>query len=169
MAAYGRRADSDAMSEGTVREQQTVVETAPAYGGLGRRAVAVVVDGIVAGLAIGAIGYLIASVTGGLTSDGFALQGGPAFAFMLVSLLVGFGYFIALEGRYGRTVGKSLLGLRVVAEDGEPIGMRAATVRNLLRVVDGIAFYLVGALFVVTGERHQRLGDRLADTVVVRS
>jgi uncharacterized RDD family membrane protein YckC len=157
------------MSEGTVGEQRTIVEPELRYGGLGRRAVAVIADGIIVSVLLGAVGYAVAAATGGLTADGFSLQGGPAFAFVLVSLVVGFGYFILLEGRYGRTVGKSLLGLRVVNEDGSPMGMRASTVRNVLRVVDGLLFYLVGTIIAAVSDRRQRLGDRLADTVVVRA
>ena len=43
--------------------------------GVGRRAVAVIIDAILLSI----VGYLIASVTGGTTTDGFSLNGGPAF------------------------------------------------------------------------------------------
>lgn len=48
------------------------------------------------------------------------------------------------------------------------MGFGAAVIRNVLRVVDGLFFYLVGALFALTSPRGQRLGDRAAHTLVVR-
>ena len=53
-------------------------------------------------------------------------------------------------------------------EGGGHVGFGAAVVRNLLRLVDGLFFYLVGALFAFSSPRAQRLGDRAAHTVVVR-
>jgi uncharacterized RDD family membrane protein YckC len=38
----------------------------------------------------------------------------------------------------------------------------------VLRLVDSLFFYLVGAIFALTSPRGQRLGDRAAHTVVVR-
>ncbi|MBW3666803.1 MAG: RDD family protein, partial [Actinobacteria bacterium] len=60
-------------------------------------------------------------------------------------------------------------GQRVVMEDGSPVDWRASTIRNVLRVVDVLPlFYLVGAILVWNSDRRQRLGDRVAGTVVVR-
>ncbi len=59
------------------------------------------------------------------------------------------------------------MGLRVTMADGSPADMRAIAVRTVLRVVDGIAFYVVGLIvMLVTGERRQRLGDLAAGTIV---
>lgn len=46
--------------------------------------------------------------------------------------------------------------------------MGAAIIRTLLRIIDGIAVYLVGAIFVWTSPRKQRLGDRVAKTLVIK-
>jgi uncharacterized RDD family membrane protein YckC len=50
----------------------------------------------------------------------------------------------------------------------ETLGLGASVVRNVLRLVDGLFFYLVGALFALASSRGQRLGDRAAHTLVVR-
>ncbi|MFL5661319.1 MAG: RDD family protein, partial [Ktedonobacteraceae bacterium] len=68
----------------------------------------------------------------------------------------------------GATLGKMVVGLRVVKLDGSPISWSESVIRNLLRIIDGIFFYLVGAIFVWTSPRKQRLGDRAASTVVIR-
>lgn len=74
-------------------------------------------------------------------------------------------YFFALESGDGQTVGKKLMKLRVVRENGSPAGMREIAVRTILRVIDN---YLVGLIVMLaTGERRQRIGDLAAGTVVV--
>jgi uncharacterized RDD family membrane protein YckC len=131
----------------------------PVQVGVGRRAVAVLLDTIV----LLVLGWLIAGATGGTVDGGFALTGAPAFVFMALA----FAYYVVLEKVSGATLGKRLVGIEVTTEDGAPLDWSAALVRNVLRLVDGFAFYLVGAVLVWTSSRRQRLGDRVAATVVV--
>lgn len=77
-------------------------------------------------------------------------------------------YFTLMEGFFGATAGKMLLGLRVVQLDGSPITWREAIVRNLLRAIDSLVLYLVGAIAIWVSPMKQRLGDRAAETVVIR-
>jgi uncharacterized RDD family membrane protein YckC len=75
-----------------------------------------------------------------------------------------------MEATLGATLGKLIVKLRVVEEvGGSPIGWRAAVVRNVLRIVDGILLYLVGFILVCTSKKRQRLGDKVAGTVVIRT
>ncbi|WP_048165992.1 RDD family protein [Palaeococcus pacificus] len=93
------------------------------------------------------------------------------FAIPLIGLLylgVYLAYFTVLEGTMGFTIGKRVLGLKVQKENGEPCGLREALLRNVLRVIDGIASYLVGALLIATSRKKQRFGDIVAKTVVVK-
>lgn len=96
-----------------------------------------------------------------------ALGGGPWRAVFLYIASV-FGYFVVSEAATGATLGKRMVGIRVVGENGEPITFGAAFVRNLLRCVDAFFFYFVGFIFALLSTRGQRLGDRVAHTVVVR-
>ncbi len=128
--------------------------------GVGLRAVAAIVDGVI----LFALGYGLALVTGGTKDGGFELTGGPFFIWLVVAI----GYYVVLEARNGDTVGKKLVGLQVVKLDGSAITMRESVVRNVLRLVDGLFFYLVGAIVVWSSKQNQRLGDRLAGTVVRR-
>ena len=76
-------------------------------------------------------------------------------------------YFVVLEA-FGGTLGKRILGMRIVKQDGSKPGFGAALVRNLLRVVDALPFaYLLGILMVAKSATKQRLGDRAAKTYVV--
>ena len=62
-------------------------------------------------------------------------------------------YHVAFEVlAAGRTPGKRACGLRVVMEGGEPVGLRASAVRNLLRLLEGPATFYVPA--IVVDPRH---------------
>lgn len=115
----------------------------------------------------------IASFAGGVAFGAIAgiALGDPAIG---VGLFLGFvvgpaGYFLVWESLLGRTPGKWLLGLVVVAEDGSVPSRRAIVVRNLLRPLDFVPFYVLGFLSMLATDRAQRVGDVVADTVVVRA
>jgi uncharacterized RDD family membrane protein YckC len=139
------------------------------YVGVGRRLVAVVIDGLI----LGVVNWLILLVfhSGTVTNVNGAMSynaSGPGVALAYIIPLV---YYIVLEAMMGGTLGKLALGIRVVKLDGSPISWGESVIRNLLRIIDGIpAFipYLLGAIFVWTSPTKQRLGDRVAKTVVVR-
>lgn len=91
---------------------------------------------------------------------------------ILIELLVFLGYPVAMETLWrGRTLGKAAMGLRVVRDDGGPIGFRQAFVRGLVGVtVDkpGIT-YALGALIPISlTKQRKRLGDMAAGTLVVQ-
>lgn len=97
----------------------------------------------------------------------------PGFASALsavIYFLVDWGYAIALESLWsGQTVGKRVMSLRVIQESGVRIGFYHAALRNLARPVDRLPFlYLVGGISALLSRSHQRLGDMLAGTIVVR-
>ena len=84
-------------------------------------------------------------------------------------VVIYFAYFITFESVSGTTFGKLICKIKVVGEDGEKIGTWRAVMRNLLRLVDGIALYTVGIILILKSEQGQRLGDRLAGTVIERN
>jgi uncharacterized RDD family membrane protein YckC len=129
--------------------------------GVGRRAVAVIIDGILLFIVF----YAVALGTGNTTMEGFSMTGAPA----LISFVIGFGYFIAMEATKGATLGKMAMGLKVVKQDGAAMDWQASIIRNLLRIIDGFCFYLVGAIIVWVTKSKQRLGDLAAHTLVVSS
>jgi uncharacterized RDD family membrane protein YckC len=91
-----------------------------------------------------------------------------ALAFLTV-FLVTQGYNIVLEYFWrGTTIGKRLLRLRVMDEEGLPLTFSQVVLRNLLRAVDTLPlFYSVGGIAMVLSPRAQRLGDLAATTIVV--
>jgi uncharacterized RDD family membrane protein YckC len=68
----------------------------------------------------------------------------------------------------GRTPGMRLLGLRIVTEWGGTPRLGAYALRWLLQPVDGFFFGLTGLLVMIFSPRHQRVGDLVARTLVVR-
>jgi uncharacterized RDD family membrane protein YckC len=88
--------------------------------------------------------------------------------FWLVALI---GYFVVFEALWGRTLGKLITGTVVVDRDGRAPGFAKALARTLLRVVE-VNPVLIGGLpagiALLVTQRHQRIGDLLAGTYVVR-
>jgi len=87
----------------------------------------------------------------------------------LVFLFIIFAYFVLMEAYVGWTIGKKLLGMRVLSNNGNKIGISKSVVRNLLRLVDGLpAFNILGLLLIIRSPTGQRFGDRVAGTYVIR-
>ena len=134
------------------------------YVGVGRRLVATIVDGIIIGILFGVISGIFL-VQQDAMSDSFELLGTSNIAAIVVFIV----YYAALEATTGATIGKRLLSLRVVMVDGAPVDWASSIIRNVLRIVDILpGFYLLGAIFVWSTEKNQRIGDLGANTVVIR-
>jgi uncharacterized RDD family membrane protein YckC len=144
---------------------------------LGSRAAAVFVDGLVLLVPVLAIAYLLSIVfphhgffrlhseSGSSTSSEFRL-GLPGA--LLVSAL-SLSYFFLCECLFGQTIGKRRMGLCVRSSAGGAAGLNAISARTVLRLIDGLGLYLLGALVaILTGARRRRIGDWLGGTVVVR-
>jgi uncharacterized RDD family membrane protein YckC len=100
--------------------------------------------------------------------DGAELQLTVAALLFAVSLnaAIFFLYFWLLEANFGATLGKAMVGIRVIqTTDQHPLV--ACAVRNLFRIVDGFGFYLIGAVVAGCSKIHRRLGDICAGTAVV--
>jgi uncharacterized RDD family membrane protein YckC len=113
-----------------------------------------------------AVGSLLGTVLGLLR----ALSPGIAQALMIIGYFVAsIAYGIVLEWAWrGQTIGKKVMGLRVVDVEGMRLQFDQIVTRNLLRAVDMLPVaYFVGGVTSWFSERCQRLGDMAANTVVV--
>jgi len=126
------------------------------------------VDGLLAFGLFFLLGMLIANRYGGTTGQGFELTGLPALLLLGAGGGIMLAYCILAEALFGRTLGKLVAETRVTADGGAPPGLRAAVVRNLMRLVDGLGGYVVAAFSVILTHRRVRLGDLAAGTVVVQ-
>jgi hypothetical protein len=96
--------------------------------------------------------------------------GGVGFGTFLISVFLLEWFYPALCEVYlgGATPGKKAMGLRVVNDDGTPVQMAAAMIRNLLRAADFLpVLYGVGLVSMLLNREFKRLGDLVAQTVVV--
>jgi len=135
------------------------------YKGLGPRFVALLLDGIIVGLP----SYLIMGVlfknqmARAIAYGDTSAMMGPYALMMVISLA----YSILLEAS-GGTLGKRILGIKIVDAQGNPPGIGKSVVRNLLRIVDALPFaYLIGIIAVASSQTKQRVGDKAAGTFVV--
>jgi uncharacterized RDD family membrane protein YckC len=130
------------------------------YQGIGIRFVSLAIDSIVLSLLIGTIGSIL----------GFNIFSQKAgWSFGIVSFIIFLAYFTYLEGTRGQTIGKMATKIKVVREDGGKIDMNQAFTRTILRIVDGLVAYLIGAILIWRSDKKQRLGDSIAKTVVVKA
>jgi uncharacterized RDD family membrane protein YckC len=90
-----------------------------------------------------------------------------AIAFLVMYFLYT-GYFVLFETLWqGQSPGKRFAKIRVVRDDGRPIGIQQAVLRSLLRPVDDILF--IGAFLIMFGRHEKRLGDLVAGTIVIQT
>ncbi|WP_322978673.1 RDD family protein [Pseudomonas sp. C11] len=122
------------------------------------RALAFAIDLAIRGLILG-VAYLILGLLG---------QFGMGLGTILL-FVVTWWYMVLFEVlNQGRSPGKQMLGLRVVHDDGTPVGWAASLTRNLLRFVDLLPFgYTLGILSCLNHPAFKRLGDIAAGTLVV--
>lgn len=142
-----------------VTPEQVEIRLRPA--GLGRRGLALMVDSLCALAVTVAVSIVVSQVV-------------PESVVAAVNVTVGFavfsGWHVLFELRQaGRTPGKQVLGLRVVDAAGLPLLPAQSVVRNAARALDGLPlFYGVGAAAAALDPWRRRIGDRLADTLVIR-
>lgn len=95
--------------------------------------------------------------------------GAGAGVFLVALFLLEWLYPVLFEvlGR-GQTPGKRALGLRVLAQDGTPVGWGASLLRSLLMAADFLpAFHAAGLVSMLLQRDSRRLGDLAAGTLVV--
>ena len=132
----------------------------------GRRVLAIIVDGLL----LSVLFWVMSMLFGSSSAEGGQVSASMTGLPFILYLLIVFGYFTLMEGYLGQTVGKMLLGIKVIREDdGEVPGLKVAAIRTILRLIDVLPFaYLVGFIAVLISAKNQRLGDMAANTLVVR-
>jgi len=128
---------------------------------LGSRSIAAIIDLSIQFAILAVATFVILQVSSGSTWGVIVL--------LVVVFAVLWGYYPLLEGLWnGQTIGKRAQGIRVVRDDGQPVGGSPVIVRNLIRIPEEFMFPVVGITAIVVSKRAQRLGDHAAGTVVVR-
>ncbi|MFH8991076.1 RDD family protein [Streptomyces sp. NPDC017940] len=145
-----------------VTGEAVALELRPAK--LPSRALAVLIDMVVAWSAYLAVTLGLLAAAGSLDDAAVAAIAVSTFVLVLV------GVPIAVETlSQGRSLGKLACGLRVVRDDGGPIRFRHALVRGAVGVVEILmTFGVVACIASLVSARGRRLGDVFAGTLVVR-
>ena len=124
---------------------------------VGKRLLAFILDSII-----------LSMISVALVVPAFFLGDAVVLLVMMGIFAITIVYVFLLEGLYGYTPGKHAMGLVVVKADGSQCTVGASVLRNLLLIVDQLPFaYLIGLGLIVFTDRKQRVGDLVADTVVV--
>lgn len=138
--------------------------------GVGSRAMAYLID-VGAMFVTWVVAYFVLSLVVSDVLGLFQSLSGLAQSLLAVAVFAAqWVYWTACETLWGgRTLGKRAVGIRVSRQDGGAPGLWESAVRNLCRVVDFLpVLYCTGVVVALLGRRHQRLGDLLAGTVLVR-
>jgi uncharacterized RDD family membrane protein YckC len=150
------------------------VEIEYTLAGIGSRALALIIDYTIWWLLLTLLS-LLATVIAAFIVNAIANIAGTASNmelwlsafFLLVFFGVYIGYFVFFETIWqGQTPGKRYAKIRVICDDGKPVGLVQATLRSLLRPVD--EFLFIGAFAILFTKQEKRLGDWLAGTVVIQ-
>ena len=167
------------MSAVITTDETLVIETPErvplhfALASIGNRFIACAIDHAIQILTLISLVIMFLFIAG-FSDFGSRLSNAPKWIIALLIILIFIlmsGYFAFFEWIWnGQTPGKRWLKLRVIREDGRPIGFFEAMVRNLLRNFDIMPspFYSIGLISVFATDRDQRVGDLVAGTVVVR-
>lgn len=150
-----------------------VVETTEGVGlplevaGAGSRALAALVDLCLCGCAMVMV-TLVSLVAASADPTGFSqFAAGVVLGAGLLLLVVYYAAFTALWD--GRTPGKALLGLRVRDTQGHPARLSQVLLRSLFLLVEILPLPVpIGFAILASSARRQRLGDVVADTLVLR-
>jgi uncharacterized RDD family membrane protein YckC len=154
---------------------QDVADSAATAAGRGTRLVAVILDGLI----FGAMVYIPLII--GIGLNGHPLLSNGHFNPMVIrgvgSWLPTIGFIawcwltILFVSRNGQSIGKKLLGIKVVRSDGSPASLgRIFLLRNVVNTVLAVVpFYgLVDALLIF-GDAQQCVHDKIADTIVIKA
>jgi len=136
--------------------------------GFGARFVAYLIDNIllsVVGCVIGFVFGLAAGLSSGMDSQSVAT--GVQLVANALGMLVSAAYFTFMIGAKGQTVGKMVMGLKVLRADGGEVGFGLAFLRWIGYLISSV-ICLIG--FIMAGFRDDRkaLHDLIFSTQVVK-
>jgi uncharacterized RDD family membrane protein YckC len=150
-----------------------VVASELRWGGFFRRLIACFIDA--------AMILLLCTVMGVMTYTGYKVglsahnrlvawnNAGPLWSFLTLAWMgLATAYFVVFHGMDGKTIGKWLLGLRVVGADRRPVSYRRALLRWIGTVGLGAASFGVAFLWILWQREKRGWHDYLARTWVVR-
>ncbi len=150
---------------GTTMEQENLEEQSAIYNlaELNTRALALFIDLVIVSL-IALIAYGVGMFFLGDSDSGSENVFMPIY---LLLFILASSYFVVFNGYTGRTIGKKLMGIRIISDEGGSIGFWRSFVRWIGYYVSAI-FLFVGFLWSFFDQNAQSWHDKLAGTFVVK-
>ena len=85
---------------------------------------------------------------------------------LFLAAVIFLGYFIGMElSMNGMTIGKKLLKIRTIRNNGQPITLKHSAIRNLFKIFADMTG--LGVVFIFFNKNRKRLGDMVASTIVI--
>jgi uncharacterized RDD family membrane protein YckC len=129
---------------------------------LGERIVATIIDLVIM------VGYVIVIGMFANLSDGLDYKYG--WVYLFIFLPVTFYSLLSETFLNGQSVGKKVMGIKVISLNGNPASFGQYLIRWLFRLVDlWIGSFVLAIILIAVSEKHQRVGDIVAGTTVVRT
>ncbi|WP_313344503.1 RDD family protein [Stenotrophomonas sp.] len=141
------------------------------YAGFWKRVAAYLVDYVLLTVTSAIVGGIIGAVLGVAMSSGGSSGSAIEMAAQGVGMLLGIGIGVAYYAAFhsskgGATLGKMVVGIKVVRSDGERISVLRAIGRYFAAMLSGLIL-CIGYLMAAFTDRKQTLHDMICDTVVV--
>lgn len=86
----------------------------------------------------------------------------------IVNIILGLGYVVVYQAKAGQTLGKKVLGVKVVDVAGKTPSMLTFFLREVLGKTVSSLILLIGYLMILWDSKKQGLHDKIAGTYVVR-
>jgi uncharacterized RDD family membrane protein YckC len=140
------------------------------FASIGRRFVALLLDGFILGLISIPFAFFPAAMTTSTTAtySGDAMMGSAFIFAAFFKIVLAAVYSVFFTGHFGQTPGKMIMKIKVVTYDGAIPGYAVALVRYLVSIVSS-AVFLIGYLWAFFNKEHQTWHDMVAKTYVVKS
>ena len=138
------------------------------YAHWGSRVGAYLID-LLLTFAVGILYIIGLIMTSSASADGDTSGIGVLLTIVGALMMLGFGIWnlFIKQGRTGYTIGKGVLGIKLIGEaTGQPIGAGMSFVRSLAHIVDGIPCY-IGYLWPLWDAKKQTFADKIMSTVVI--
>lgn len=128
------------------------------YAGAGRRLVATFLDGII----VGVVSFLFGIVLG------LAGMGAQTALNTVVGFAISIGYWVVYQQQTTQTLGKKVMGLKVVDAQGKTPSMITFFLREFIGKMVSAIILMIGYLMILWDGRKQGLHDKIAGTFVVK-
>jgi len=134
-----------------------------------RRFLAYILDIVILGIPF--IMVFIYIFSDALSPGSQMLMSEPVFlAVLSLATSIQFIYFTLTEWYFGRSLGKAVVGLRVLDDDLGKISFAQSAARNSGRYADIVlGFYLLSFILILRSPEKKRIGDYIAGTRVVKT